>query len=89
MLAALDEAPAPARRGRAARAATSSGSSCRTASNAGEVLERAEAGVTAVLGTDFGGAANTIRLAYSYVSPDEIDEGVERLAALVAAPVPA
>ncbi len=47
--------------------------------DAAEVLARAE-GVTAVLGTDFGGAPNTLRLAYSYVSPDEIDAGVERLA---------
>ena len=47
-----------------------------------QVLERAE-GVTAVLGTDFGGADNTLRLAYSFVSPDEIDEGVARLAAAV------
>ena len=50
--------------------------------NAAEVLARAE-GVTAVLGTDFGGAPNTIRLAYSYVSPEEIDAGVERLARAV------
>jgi 2-aminoadipate transaminase len=49
-----------------------------------DVLARAE-GVTAVLGTDFGGANNTIRLAYSYVSPDEIDEGVARLAAAASA----
>ena len=47
-----------------------------------QVLERAE-GVTAVLGTDFGGAYNTLRLAYSFVSPDEIDEGIARLAAAV------
>ena len=47
--------------------------------SAKEVLERAE-GVTAVLGTDFGGNYNTIRLAYSYVSPEEIDAGIERLA---------
>ncbi len=51
--------------------------------NAKEVLDRAE-GVTAVLGTDFGGPANSIRLAYSFVSPDEIDEGVQRLAAAIA-----
>jgi DNA-binding transcriptional MocR family regulator len=50
--------------------------------DASEVMKRAE-GVTAVLGTDFGGAPNTLRLAYSYVSPDEIDEGVSRLAAAV------
>jgi 2-aminoadipate transaminase len=48
--------------------------------DAKEVLARAE-GVTAVLGTDFGGAPNTLRLAYSYVSPEEIEVGVERLAA--------
>jgi len=38
-------------------------------------------GVTFVPGTDFGGGANELRLAYSYVSPDEIATGVERLAA--------
>jgi DNA-binding transcriptional MocR family regulator len=46
---------------------------------ASEVVDRAD-GVTAVLGTDFGGAPNTIRLAYSFVSTDEIETGVERLA---------
>jgi len=50
--------------------------------SAKQVLERAE-GVTAVLGTDFGGNYNTIRLAFSYVSPDEIDVGIARLAAAV------
>jgi len=50
--------------------------------DAAEVMKRAE-GVTAVLGSDFGGAPNTIRLAFSYVSPDEIDEGVSRLAAAI------
>jgi DNA-binding transcriptional MocR family regulator len=50
--------------------------------NAKEVLERAQ-GVTAVVGTDFGGLPNTLRLAYSYVSTDEIDAGIERLAAAV------
>jgi len=48
--------------------------------HAAEVARRAD-GVTFVLGTDFGGAATTARLAYSYVSPDEIEQGVERLAA--------
>jgi 2-aminoadipate transaminase len=52
--------------------------------SAKQVLERAE-GVTAVLGSDFGGNYNTIRLAYSYVSPEEIDLGIERLASAVAA----
>jgi DNA-binding transcriptional MocR family regulator len=56
---------------------------------AGALLERgAAAGVTFVPGTDFGGAPNTARLAFSYVSPDEIREGVRRLAALVQEPLP-
>jgi len=54
--------------------------------DAGELLTRAEeAGVTFVRGTDFGGAPTTLRLAYSYVSTDEIAEGIARLAALVPA----
>ena len=44
-------------------------------------------GVTFVPGTDFGGAASSARLAFSFVSPDEIREGVRRLAAAVEAPV--
>jgi 2-aminoadipate transaminase len=48
--------------------------------DAAEVAKRAE-GVTVVLGTDFGGPPNTVRLAYSFVSPAEIDLGVQRLAA--------
>jgi 2-aminoadipate transaminase len=49
-----------------------------------ELLDRATtAGVTFVPGTDFGAAPNTARLAFSYVSPDEIHEGVRRLAALI------
>jgi len=44
-------------------------------------------GVTFVPGSDFGGAPNTARLAFSFVSPDEIAEGVRRLVALVAEPV--
>ncbi len=44
-------------------------------------------GVSFVKGTDFGGAPNTARLAFSYVSPDEIRAGVHRLAAIVAQPV--
>jgi 2-aminoadipate transaminase len=51
--------------------------------DAAELLRRA-AGVTAVLGTDFGGPPNTLRLAYSFVSPEEIETGVERLAAALA-----
>ena len=42
-----------------------------------------EAGVTFVPGTDFGGASSAARLAYSFVSPDEIREGVPRLVALL------
>ena len=49
-----------------------------------ELLGRAtEAGVTFVAGPDFGGESSTARLAYSYVSPDEIREGVPKLAALL------
>jgi 2-aminoadipate transaminase len=52
--------------------------------DAAELLGRAtDADVTFVPGTDFGGAPSTMRLAYSFVSPDEIREGVSRLAALV------
>jgi 2-aminoadipate transaminase len=51
--------------------------------DAAELARRAE-GVTLVLGTDFGGPTNTARLAYSYVSPEEIDVGVQRLAAALA-----
>ena len=42
-------------------------------------------GVAFVPGTDFGGALNTVRLAFSFVSPDEIREGVRRLSAAAAA----
>ena len=56
--------------------------------DAAALLERASAaGVTFVPGTDFGGAPNTARLAFSFVSPDEINEGVRRLAALVREPL--
>jgi 2-aminoadipate transaminase len=56
--------------------------------DAAALLARAEAaGVSFVPGTDFGGGPNTARLAFSFVSPDEIHEGVRRLAALVAEPV--
>jgi DNA-binding transcriptional MocR family regulator len=58
--------------------------------DAGALLARAEsAGVTFVKGSDFGGPPNTARLAFSFVTPDEIHEGVRRLAASVAEPVPA
>jgi 2-aminoadipate transaminase len=56
--------------------------------DAGALLGRATAaGVTFVPGADFGGARNTARLAFSFVSPDEIREGVRRLAALVREPL--
>src|SRR3954452_15643019 len=49
--------------------------------DAAELLPRAEsAGVTFVQGTDFGGEPGTLRLAFSFVSPDEIGEGVSPLA---------
>jgi DNA-binding transcriptional MocR family regulator len=54
--------------------------------DASELLARAAAaGVTFVSGADFGGAPSTIRLAYSFVSPEEIGEGVARLAAMLPA----
>lgn len=50
--------------------------------DAADLLERAvELGVTFVKGSDFGGESDTVRLAYSFVSVDEITEGVSRLAA--------
>jgi 2-aminoadipate transaminase len=49
--------------------------------DATELLGRAsEAGVTFVPGVDFGGEPNSARLAFSFASPAEIDEGVSRLA---------
>jgi DNA-binding transcriptional MocR family regulator len=55
-----------------------------------DLLARAEAaGVTFVKGTDFflpgGGGDRSARLAFSYASPEEIREGVRRLAELVPA----
>jgi len=58
--------------------------------DAADLLARAEdAGVTFVRGADFGGSGSSARLAFSFVSPDEIREGVRRLAALVGRPVAA
>ena len=56
--------------------------------SAAELLPRAAAaGVTFVAGTDFyprgRGGASSVRLAFSFVSLDEIDEGVSRLAELL------
>lgn len=61
--------------------------------DAAELLPRAEAsGVTYVPGSDFfvvaGGGRSAIRLAYSYVAPAVIREGVARLASVVALPAP-
>ncbi len=60
----------------------------------GDLLARAEAaGVTFVPGTDFfadGGGTKSLRLAFSFVSPDEIADGIEKLAGLLrGAPSPA
>lgn len=58
--------------------------------DAADLLARAEdAGVTFVKGADFGGPPSSARLAFSFVSPDEIREGIRRLAALVGRPVAA
>ncbi len=58
--------------------------------DAAELLVRAgEAGVSFVPGADFGGPPSSARLAFSFVSPEEIDEGVRRLANLVAPAAPA
>jgi 2-aminoadipate transaminase len=52
--------------------------------DANALLDRAQqAGVTFVAGSDFGGAPGTLRLAFSFVSPDEIAEGVARLASVL------
>ena len=57
--------------------------------DAGELLARAEAdGVTFVEGTDFGGPPSSARLAFSFASPAEIDDGISRLAALIPATAP-
>ena len=60
-----------------------------------ELLGKAEAaGVTFVKGTDFfvpgGGGERSLRLAYSFVSPEEIAEGIAKLAPLLSgSPAPA
>jgi 2-aminoadipate transaminase len=61
----------------------------------GPLLARAEeAGVTFVKGSDFfvggRGGERSMRLAFSFPSPEEIGEGVQRLAALLSgSPAPA
>jgi 2-aminoadipate transaminase len=59
-----------------------------------ELLAEAEdAGVTFVKGSDFfpggRGGASALRLAFSFVSPDEISDGVGRIGGLVRAAAPA
>ena len=57
-------------------------------SDAPSLAEAEAAGVTFVPGTDFfadGSGGRSLRLAFSFVSPDEIEEGVERLAAVLRA----
>jgi DNA-binding transcriptional MocR family regulator len=56
------------------------------------LAEAEAAGVTFVPGTDFfadGSGGRSMRLAFSFVSPDEIREGVSRLAGVLRAPAPA
>jgi DNA-binding transcriptional MocR family regulator len=57
------------------------------------LAEAEEAGVTFVEGRDFfpggRGGEHALRLAFSFVSPDEISDGVARLGALVRAAAPA
>jgi DNA-binding transcriptional MocR family regulator len=48
------------------------------------LVSRAE-GVTALPGADFGGFPHTIRLNYAEPAPEEIEPGIERLAAALAA----
>jgi 2-aminoadipate transaminase len=49
------------------------------------LAEAEDSGVTFVPGADCGGAPNSARLAFSFVSPAEIEDGVRRLAKLLAA----
>jgi 2-aminoadipate transaminase len=58
------------------------------------LVQAEEAGVTFVKGTDFfvqgGGGERSLRLAFSFVSPEEIADGVAKLAPLLSgAPAPA
>jgi 2-aminoadipate transaminase len=65
---------------------------CSDGVDAARLLEQAtEAGVTFVKGADFfprGGGEHSARLAYSFVSPGEIEEGVARLGELLPAAAP-
>ena len=62
--------------------------------SAADLLTRAEeAGITFVKGSDFyaggRGGESAARLAFSFVSPEEISEGISRLAKLLPTPAPA
>ena len=82
MLAALDrELPDVGRRGR--RADTSSGSRPTASTRPSCCRAPRPPGSTFVKGTDFGGEPGTLRLAFSFVSPDEIAEGVSSLASVL------
>ena len=68
------------------RAATSCGSSCAEGVDVAELEKAAaERDVLFVKGTDFllEGGQNTLRLAYSGVTPEQIDEGITKLAEAV------
>ena len=68
-------------------AGTSSGSTCPTTWTSDKLVPAAAgAGVAVVKGSDFllEGGRHSLRLAYSAVHTDQVDEGVRRLAAAVA-----
>ena len=91
MLDALERHMPDGATGAGPRAATSSGSTSRRRS--APARRATEAGVTFVKGTDFfadGGGTKSLRLAFSFVSPEEIADGIEKLAGLLrGAPSPA
>ncbi len=65
------------------RAATSCGSICPAGTDVAAMFDAAAArGVQFVKGTDFvlEGGGSSLRLAYSGVTPEQIEEGVRRLA---------
>ena len=93
VLEALDEHFGPRRELEPAEGATSRGSTCPTAPMRGSSSHRAaEEGVAVVKGTDFfprgTGGESSLRLAFSFVSTDELAEGIARLARAVPAATP-
>ena len=78
------QAPRRRRAGRGPRAATSSGSSCPTGTSASGGARAAPRASRRCSAPTSAAPPNTLRLAYSYVSPDEIDEGVAAARALQA-----